>query len=180
MEIMTIKKRKFVSAVTLVEVMAAMAVLVISSVGALSYQYYAARDAKKARSQITATRVAQLLLEDWKSTGGSSEYNPRALGLGFSSPLPIPSHFSEGVGQELGTPLRDSVYDITIDYVPMMVMLTWSDVAQDDVSGVILRQLNVTVIFGSTDKDTINNENESENLNPIVLTTYVRVDGAGG
>lgn len=177
---MTIRKRKFVSAVTLVEVMAAMAVLVISSVGALSYQYYSARDAQIARSQITATRVAQLLLEDWKSTGGSSEYNPRTLGLGFSSPLPIPSHFSEGVGLGLGSPLRDSVYDVTIDYVPMMVMLTWSDVAEDDVSGVILRQLNVTVMFGSADEDSADGENESENINPIVLTTYVRVDGAGG
>jgi hypothetical protein len=94
--------------------------------------------------------------------------------------LPIPSHFSEGVGQELGSPLRDSVYDITIDYVPMMIMLTWSDVAQDDVSRVILRQLNVTVMFGSTDQDTVRNQEISEGLRPIVLTTYVRVDGAGG
>ena len=177
---MTIRKHKFLPAVTLVEVMAATVILITSSIGALSYQYYSARDAQKARSQIIATRVAQLLLEDWKSTGGSSEYNPKTLGLGFSSPLPIPSHFSEGVGQELGSPLRDSVYDITIDYVPMMAMLTWSDVAQDDISQVILRQLNVTVTFGSVDQDTIEEKSQYESLNPIVLTTYVRVDGAGG
>jgi len=177
---MTIRKHKFVQAVTLVEVMAAMVVLVISSIGALSYQYYAARDAQKARSQIIATRVAQLLLEDWKSTGGSSEYNPKALGLGFSSPLPIPSHFSRDVGQSLGSPLRDAVYDIVVDDVAMMVMLTWSDVAQDEISRVILRQLNVTVMFGSSQQDISESESEPENLSPVILTTYVRVDGAGG
>jgi len=177
---MTIRKNKFVPAVTLVEVMAAMVVLVISSIGALSYQYYAARDAQIARSQIIATRVTQLLLEDWKSTGGSSEYNPKALGLGFSSPLPIPSHFSQDAGRSLGSPLRDAVYDIVVDDVPMMAMLTWSDVAQDDISQVILRQLNVTVMFGSSQQDTTERKSGPENLSPIILTTYVRVDGAGG
>ncbi len=176
---MTIHKRKFASAVTLIEVMAAMAILVISSIGALSYQYHSARDAKKARAQVVATRIAQLLLEDWKSTGGSSAYDPRILGLGFSSPAPIPSHFSEEMGQDLGSPLRDAVYNITVDDVRMMVMLTWSDVAQDTVSGVLLRQLNVTVVFGSSEQET-SREKPEENLGPVVLTTYVRVDGAGG
>ena len=175
---MKIRKRKFVPAVTLIEVMVAMAILVISSIGALSYQYFSAVDAQKARSQIIATRIAQLLLEDWKSTGGSKEYDPQTLGLGFSSPLQIPSYFSEGVGGGLGSPLTDSIHEITVDDVPMMVMLTWADVAQDDVSGLKLRQLDVTVRFGSSWQE--NTKKTLEKLRPVVLTTYVRIDGAGG
>jgi Tfp pilus assembly protein PilV len=176
---MKIRKRKFLPAVTLIEVMVATAILVISSIGALSYQYHSAKDAKKARAQIVATRIAQLLLEDWKSTGGSSEYDPKALGLGFSSPAPVPYYFGDDMGKDLGNPLRDAVYDIKVDDVRMMVMLTWSDVAKDSVSGVLLRQLNVTIVFGSTRQEP-SRDNPEENLRPVVLTTYVRVDGAGG
>jgi prepilin-type N-terminal cleavage/methylation domain-containing protein len=179
MEIMTIRKRKYARAVTLIEVMAAMAILVISSTGALSYQYFSAKDAQKARAQLVATRVALLLLEDWKSIGGSKEYNPQTLGLGFSSPLPVPSHFSEGQGVGNGTPLHDAVHDITVDDIPMMVMLTWDDIDQDDTSGVVLRQLNVEVQFGTTWMD-ITKRKQYEGLKPVILTAYVRIDGAGG
>ena len=176
---MKIRKRRFARAVTLIEVMAAISILLISAMGALSYQYFSAKDAQKARAQVIATRIGLLLLEDWKSTGGSKEYNPQTLGLGFSSPLPIPSHFSMGVGVGDAAPLRDAVHDITVDDVPMMVMLTWVDVAQDDVSGVMLRQLNIEVQFGATWQDeTI--KKQYEGLKPVILTAYVRIDGAGG
>jgi type II secretory pathway pseudopilin PulG len=177
-EIMKIRKRKFLPAITLIEVMAATAILVISSIGALSYQYHSARDAQKARAQVIATRIGQMLLEDWKSTGGSSNYDPQTLGLGFSAPLQIPSHFCEGVGNGLGSPLRDSIHEITVDDVTMMVLLTWADVAQDAVSGVVLRQLDITIRFGSTWPKNVNKT--LEKLQPVVLTTYVRIDGAGG
>jgi type II secretory pathway pseudopilin PulG len=179
MKIMKNRKRKFARAVTLVEVMAAVAILVISATGALSYQYYSVKDAQKARAQIVATRIALLLLEDWKSTGGSDEYNPKTLGLGFSSPMPIPSHFNMGVGEGNGSPLRDAVHDITVDEIPMMIMLSWVDVANDNVSGVILRQLNIEVQFGSTWlEDT--EKDKFGTLRPVILSTYVRIDGAGG
>jgi len=175
---MKIRKHKFLPAITLIEVMVAMAILVISSVGALSYQYHSTVDAQKARAQMIATRIAQMLLEDWKSTGGSSNYDPQTLGLGFSAPLQIPSHFSEGVGGGLGSPLRDSIHEITVDGVTMMVLLTWADVAQDAVSGVKLRQLDITVKFGSTWQE--KTKKTLEKLRPVILTTYVRIDGAGG
>jgi type II secretory pathway pseudopilin PulG len=178
MKIMKIHKRKFARAVTLTEVMAAIAILIISSTGALSYQYYSAKDAKKARSQINATRVAQLLLEDWKSTGGSKEYNPQTLGLGFTSALEVPAHYSNGAGVGLGSPLHDSVHEVEIDDITLVVMLTWADVAEDDVSGVILRQLDVTVTEEEAWQG--NSEKKLQELNPVILTTYVRVDAAGG
>jgi Tfp pilus assembly protein PilV len=175
---MKIRKRRFALAVTLTEVMAATAILVISTTGALSYQYFSAKDAKKARTQVIATRVAQLLLEDWKSTGGSKEYSPQTLGLGFSSDLEVPSHFSQGAGVGLGSPLHDAVHEITVDDVTFMVMLTWADVEEDDVSGVILRQLDVTVTADEAWQG--QSEKKLEELNPVILTTYVRVDAAGG
>lgn len=192
MAIMTVKQRKFAPAVllrkakkpkaiTLIEVMVATAILVIATTGALSYQYHAARDAQIARAQIAATRTAQLLLEDWMSTGGSKKYNPATLGLGFSSALFIPSHFSQGQGQGLGSPLHDAVYAITIDKLPMLVMLTWKDVAQDTVADVILRQLGVIVNFGvaSKEEETVITK-RLEHIKPVILTTYVRVDATGG
>ena len=61
---------------TLLEVAVAIAVLAIASIGAINYQYHATRQGLVARSEITATRVAQLLLEDWKSRGGDETYDP--------------------------------------------------------------------------------------------------------
>ena len=176
MAIMIVKQRKFEAAFTLIEVMVATAVLVITITGALSYQYHAARDAQIARAHIAATRTAQLLLEDWMSTGGSKEYDPSTLGLGFSSAVSVPSHFSLDQGGGLGTPLHDAVYSITVDDVPMLVMLTWKDVAQDAQAQVILRQLGVIVEFSEETQTT----QRLENIERVTLTTYVRVSASSG
>lgn len=50
--------------------MVAMAVLAIATLGTLSYQYHSAKHSRIAKLEMTATRTAQLLLEDWKSSGG--------------------------------------------------------------------------------------------------------------
>jgi len=55
---------------SLIEVMVAMVVIIIGIVGAMGFRYYCVLDAKKADAQITAARIATLLLEDWKGTGG--------------------------------------------------------------------------------------------------------------
>jgi len=173
---MTIKRRKFASAVSLVEVIVATVVLSIITIGAMSYEYHTSRDAKIASAQIAATRTAQLLLEDWKSTGGSIDYNPSALGLGFSAASTIPSGFSDQSG--LGVPQNNAVYAITVDEMPILVMLTRKDVAQDIVTGTTLRQLAVIVEFGTLAADT--GAGRLENIPPLILTTYVRADASGG
>jgi prepilin-type N-terminal cleavage/methylation domain-containing protein len=65
---------------TLIEVMITMVVITIGVTGAMGFRYYCVLDAKKADVQITAARIATLLLEDWKGTGGvaigSLAYNP--------------------------------------------------------------------------------------------------------
>ena len=173
---MIVKQRKFAAAVTLVEVMVATAVLVIIVTGALSYQYHSARDTQIARAHIAATRTAQLLLEDWMSTGGSKEYDPSTLGLGFSTTISIPSHFSRGEGGGLGNPIHDALHSITVDDVPMLVMLTWRDIAQDTQAQVILRQLGVIIEFSEETQIT----QRLENIESVVLTTYVRVSASSG
>jgi hypothetical protein len=109
------------------------------------------------------------------STGGSTEYDPAKLGLGFSSASAIPADFSQPEG--LGSPLNQAVYAITIDELPMLVMLTRNDVAQDT-GGAVLRQLGVVVEFGTVSEDTTAGRLES--IPPVILTTYVRADASGG
>ena len=169
---MNAKRPKFAAAVTLVEVMVAMAILTIAALGALSYQYHAAGHARIARAQSAATHVAQLLLEDWKSTGGSEKYDPSILALGFSSPLPIPAKWPNVKAMVLAKPLNSAVYAISVDDLPMLVMLSWEDVAYDTTAGLKLRQLGVTVKFGVV--------SQLENIPPVALTTYVRDDASGG
>jgi prepilin-type N-terminal cleavage/methylation domain-containing protein len=179
---MTAIRPKVSKALTLIEVMLAMAILTIAALGALSYQYYAAGHARIAHAQITAVRTAQLLLEDWKSTGGSKEYDLTTLGLGFSSRLFVPSQWSQGQGEGLGSPLRSSAYAITVDGFPMLVTLRWEDIAQDTIAAIKLRQLAVIVRFGEIDDQGTLTFPESylENISSLILTTYVRLDASSG
>jgi len=166
------KRLKLAAAVTLIEIMVAMVVLAIATLGALSYQYHAAVHARIARVQTAATYAAQLLLEDWKSTGGSTKYNPTLLSVGFSSPLPIPAELTDKVALLLAEPLNNAVYAITIDDLPLVAMLRWEDVAYDATAEVKLRQLCVTVVSGTV--------NQLESIPPVTLTTYIRLDAVGG
>jgi hypothetical protein len=123
-----------------------------------------------------------LLLEDWKSTGGSDEYDLTSLGLGFSSRLFIPSQWSQGRGGGLGNPLRNSAYAITVDGLPMLVTLRWEDVAEDTIAAIKLRQLAVIVAFGVIDDhgNLTYPESYLEHISSLILTTYVRLDASSG
>ena len=174
---MTVNRPKSVEAFTLVETMVAMVILTIAALGALSFQYHAALHSRIAHAQTTATRTAQLLLEDWKSTGGSEDYDPSALAMGFANPFKTPS------GQ--GLPLPDGVYGITVDDVPMLILLTSNDVAFDPDVEITLRQLTVTIKWGLTDMEDINLgqivSGRVESMRSLVtLTTYIRLDASSG
>jgi hypothetical protein len=172
----TTRRVRFAPAATLVEAAVAMAVLTLAMLGAMSYEFHANKDSQVAHAQTTATRIAQLLLEDWKSTGGSDEYNPTFLDLGFSSALSIPPEFS--YDQSLGYPLNDAVYSITINGVPMMVMLAWKEIAFDTTAEVKLRQLAAIVECRAASEET--GYQWLENIEPITLVTYARVDASDG
>ena len=174
---MAVKLPKYAKAFTLVEVMVAMVILTIAILGALNYEYYAARDVQISQAEITAANTAQLLLEDWKSTGGSEEYDPSILGLGFSNPIRIPSDFTSGQG--LGTPLNDAVYTITVNKIPMLVMLVWKDVAYDTTAEIKLRQIAAVVECGTPSQSDVT-YNWMEHIEPVTLVTYTRVDASDG
>ena len=181
---MTVKRRRYAPAVTLVEIMVAMVVLTIAALGALSYQYYAAEHAQVAKAQTTGTYIAQLLLEDWKSTGGSTEYDPTTLNLGFSSVLSEGSHIDHYDGS------IHNLYAVTVDGVRMLVGLNWRDVAHDSLAQVTLRQLQVVAQVGEISEIYLSaaysflegqdSVNPSLHVAPITLTTYVRLDASGG
>lgn len=160
---------------TLIEVMLATVVLMIAALGALRCQYYAAGHGRIARAQIAAARAAQLLIEDWKSTGGSTEYDPSGLGFGFSLPLAIPDGFTTAGG--LGTPLNDAVYSLTLDGTPMLAMLKYLDVNEDGQATAALRQLAVVVRFAEGGEGS---DGRLAEMSPVTLVTYVRLDGSDG
>jgi prepilin-type N-terminal cleavage/methylation domain-containing protein len=138
---------------TLVETAIAIAVLSVSALGTLSYQYYAARQSHNATAQLAATRIGQLLLEDWKSVGGKDDYNPTGLNLGFS---------------------RDTVgtgYIITVDGLRYYVSLdTPTDVDTDTMTDTTLRQIQCTVRWRvDLTSGSIRSTDPS-----LIFTTYVR------
>lgn len=62
--------------VTLVEVMVASLAAFVIFIGVMNFQYYCAAAARKADIRATAARLGLLLLEDWKTEGGSADYDP--------------------------------------------------------------------------------------------------------
>jgi prepilin-type N-terminal cleavage/methylation domain-containing protein len=145
---------------TLIEVVLAIAILSVMALGSLNYQYYAVKHVQIARAQMVATRITQMLLEDWKSTGGDSGYNPTAIGMGFT-----------GTFRTI-TPDGSSVtYNITQDSIPMSVALSSANVVEGATT-LPLRQITVIVRwrrdFGS---GTIGSSDPS-----LQYTTYVRID----
>ena len=152
------RNRQFRAGVTLVEVSVAIVILAIASIGAINYQYHATRQGLLARSEITATRVAQLLLEDWKSRGGDETYDPADLGMGFTDMQAA------------------DWYKITVDNLPMSVNLQWTDVEQDAAAGVTLRQIRVEFRWRVDRTDGAISNGDPK----YVMTTLVRRDQSSG
>jgi Tfp pilus assembly protein PilE len=149
---------------TLVEAMLAAFVATVIAIGSLSYQYFSIKHSRVSQAQVMATHLAQVLLEDWKSTNAESTYDPTTLGLGF-----------------LTTPLgENSQYYITVDGQAFYLKLTNSvaPVAAplnnpDSVANVTLRRINVTIQWRPDfTRGAISIDDPT-----ISLTTYVRCDG---
>ena len=141
---------------TLVEVMLAVTIIVVAALGTLCYEYLCADHVRFARAQLAATRIGQLLLEDWKSAGGADNYNPEDLQMGFSLPAELPA----------GT------YMTTVDNLPLYITMDYEDVATDDFAGVTLRKIAVVVRWkNDTGRGVVTEDDPS-----VVLTTYVRRD----
>jgi len=154
-------------------------VVAIAALGGLSYEYLSAKQTKIALSQMTATRTARLLLEDWKSTGGSSDYRPSSLGLGFSEVSPQLVGLT--IPAKLSSTVSSGAYSAQSDALPMVVMLRRKDVAYDPGADVRLRQLSILVNFGEpVGNELVRSARWLETIPPVTLTTFVRSDGSSG
>ena len=163
---MSVRGHKCAKGSNLIEVMVAVTILAIAAMGALGYQYHAAVQTRMAETETAATHIAQMLLEDWKGTGGSSGYNPKILDSGFEKSS-IPADFDmAGVG---GSTLGGTAYGITFDEIPILAVLRWRNVDTDPITSTVLRQLSVIARW-----------QERPELDPVVLTTYIRLDSTGG
>lgn len=79
--------KRFVRAggVTLVELMVCILILSIVMLGTMVYQYSSIQQTHMAQGQMEATRIAQLLIEDWKASGAVFDYDPEKLQLDIVS-----------------------------------------------------------------------------------------------
>lgn len=142
------------------EVMLSMAIIIIVALGTMSFQYQGVEHSRAAEAQMAAARIGQLLLEDWKSTGGVSNYDPNTLGLGFI------------------TVITSVSYTITLDYQTFYIQLAQqlapvaSGANPDPVAGVTLQQLSVTI---SWRKDFAPGAVHSSDPT-LTFTTFVRRD----
>jgi prepilin-type N-terminal cleavage/methylation domain-containing protein len=144
---------------TIVEVMVAMAIVIVIAMGTLSFQYNNVRQNRTSEAQTAAARIGQLLLEDWKSSGGDTDYDPNLLGLGF-------------------TYVSANNYRITLDYQTFYINLARqlatvsSGTNPDTVAGVTLWQLTITINW----RKDFGTGTTSSSDPSLVFTTYVRLD----
>lgn len=61
---------------SLVELVIAIAIVMVLATGGLSYLYHSNMGVKKSEAQTTAARLASLLLNSWKGNGGDPSFNP--------------------------------------------------------------------------------------------------------
>jgi len=158
----TSRKKSQRDGFTIVEVMVSVAIIIIVALGTLSFQYYSVKNSRSSEAQVTAARLGQLLLEDWKSTGGDPLYDATSLGLGFAASIP---------------PVTGS-YNITLDnqtfYIQMAQQLApvSSGSNPDPVAGITLQELSVTVSW----RRDYGNGTVSSSDPTLTFTTFVRRD----
>jgi hypothetical protein len=144
-------------AMTIVEVMVAVTFVIIAALGTLCYEYLCVDHVRIARAEMTATRLGQLLIEDWKSTGGDSDYNPEDLNMGFELPDGLPTNCVT-----------------VVDGLPFHISMTQEAVpgGSDEFAGIKLSELNVVVSW----KKNFGNGAIEDDDPRVILATYVRQD----
>jgi prepilin-type N-terminal cleavage/methylation domain-containing protein len=153
-----LKKIPFRSGMSLVEVMNAIAILLIAVLGASGYRYCATLDARKAEAYITSARIGHLLSESWRGLQGVDTYDPTAhLGTGLNIAASDGPYAPEGF-TSIGT------YKVALNDAAYYVTLSWKDVSTD------LRALNVVLIWTQMAQGQSEIEEADKSFE---LTTYV-------
>jgi Tfp pilus assembly protein PilV len=141
---------------SIVEVMLAVSLTCAIALGTLGYQYFTVKHGRATDAQFMASRIAQLLIEDWKSESGDADYDPESLRLGFAAPE----------SGEFGS------YCITLGNIPFFIYLQNSDVETDAAAGITLRQIAVTVKWRNDYARGAIRDSDPM----LTFTTYVRRD----
>jgi len=159
---MTISGKRHASGLTLIEVMVAMAVIIVGIIGAMGFRYYSILDARKADVQIGASRLSSMLLEGWKSAAGYSAadtepYDPVAM---FGTQLPI---VMQDVGPEVASGFeKHAKYTIKANREEYFATLSYKDDGNN-------RTLNVATTWGSK----FRTDSSINNRQVVKLTTYI-------
>jgi type II secretory pathway pseudopilin PulG len=119
---------------TLIEVMVSLLVILFIGIGAVSYMYACAWNARRAEVRITATRIGQVLLETWKLTGSYDALGRWSWNVTNFNPtnayfnLTLPDSFSSD-GFDLGGigPGELGDFNIQIDGVTYFVTLLYDN-----------------------------------------------------
>ena len=116
---------------TLIEVMISLLVILIIVIGAVSYMYATAKNAKEADVRANAVRIGLLLLESWKASGADvSVFNPAVPSENINV-LPL-SDFGDPGLLNLNTAsgfnlLQERCFRIQSDNVKYFVEMTYDD-----------------------------------------------------
>ena len=153
---------------TLIEAIVAMVVLGVGVAGTMVYQCEAARQTRLAQVQITATRVAQLFLEDWKANGACYDYDPqdRQMQTDLQMSITLLTDGFDGAGNEY----RE--YRLVCDGAPLRMRLARSTGLSSVIPGYI--EIAATIRWRTDYADSFIRETDPS----VVLATYARGDEA--
>jgi len=102
------------SGLCLLEIMVAMAVLLVGVLGTMSFRYHCALNSRKADAHNKAVRLGSMLLEGWKATGAKDDFDAITM---FSPDITISSSTkcpaAGGSFNELG---RYHIYSDNMNY----------------------------------------------------------------
>lgn len=149
--------RTNISGTSFIEVLLAIVLISILALGALGYQYNAIKQVGVAKAATIAVRIGRLIIEDFKSTGASEDYTPVDLELGFE------------------TADQPFDYRINVDNLDIFINISQQQIDEDISSGVILRQINVSIQWPWGHQSPPNEDDPS-----LLMATYVRMDATGG
>ena len=173
---MVTKKNKlaFARGVSFIEILISIVILGAGVIGASGYRYYATVDARKADVKASASRLAWMLLSNWKGAGGYSGYtvyeaedsDPEDMG-DVELPTGLETYYNEpGPDVPAGFTALDAIgqpnYRIVLDAVNYYATLSYKDVSNEP------RELNVSVAwmenFGTWD--------DAKSYDSVNLSTY--------
>jgi hypothetical protein len=151
-------KPKSRGAFTIIDIMIAVAILLIAILGTSAHRYNAVLNARRADLHTNAVQTALLLCEGWNGACGDATFRPDYT---FGSNLNI----SENAGPDAPSGFQTlGSYKIILEGVDYYATLSWQDLGTD------LRALSVVVNWDPTGHDTGDFADATKSYR---LTTYV-------